>query len=61
MEEEIFRAAQAMIHNHGSEAERKAVERAEHLEMDEPRASTHWEQVAAAIRKLMESRGSGRR
>jgi hypothetical protein len=61
MDEEIFRAAQAMIRNHGNQAERKAVQRAAHLESDEPRASTHWERVAAAIRTLMESSGrSGR-
>jgi hypothetical protein len=60
MDEEIFRAAQAMIRNHGNQAEQKAVQRAEHLESDEPRA-THWERVAAAIRTLMESSGrSGR-
>jgi hypothetical protein len=40
-----------MIRNHGDDAERKAQERADHLERDGG-DSAHWREVARVVRRL---------
>jgi hypothetical protein len=49
--EALVRAAIAMIRNHGDDAERKAQERADHLERDGG-DSAHWREVARVVRRL---------
>jgi hypothetical protein len=55
--DEVLRSAAALIEQHGKDAAQVADKRAENAQLGDAPAAAHvWRQIAAAIRKLKNSR-----